>query len=502
MIWDASVKSKFSVYVLCSNTDQGVAIKTAIAQDGFDAYLFSDAEVLYHRIKDTPPHLVVLCHGSLSVPMEDFVQEVVNINSEVRFLSVAPITEMQNLLRYRPYNFSPTVIEGEGLYSRIVWSVDEICQALYLTYQNEQVYSLAEKAEQESAHLRQEIKEVERKAETSAGVVVGKEISVYSKARNKDDVLSLFLRELNQKFLTRNKKAMAVYFKFLPSVGSFVATQALGFDIDSLKGVGGRLNLHESQDPAKFLNDGGIPQDLQALLAEGLKARNPHIRAIFVQGHVDGFFVLWGNQCEIYNEEFENEFALFNLVFERSYLSKKLASLDLSDQVTELFGRQYYLKHLADEVARARRLQKAVSLVKMSVDHLPELQQTLGPGGRDQILRAVATVIKKTSRVNDISCRTADNEFTLILPHAARKGGSLRAERLRRMIEVKSESWTGSRFTVSCSVSEYPTHSTSADDLEKAASQALEFVASKGGNKVCLFQPSEAFRPDYDVPPL
>jgi GGDEF domain-containing protein len=101
-----------------------------------------------------------------------------------------------------------------------------------------------------------------------------------------------------------------------------------------------------------------------------------------------------------------------------------------------------------------------------------------------------------------MSCRTADNEFTLILPHAARKGGSLRAERLRRMIEVKSESWTGSRFTVSCSVSEYPTHSTSADDLEKAASQALEFVASKGGNKVCLLQPSEAFRPDYDVPPL
>jgi diguanylate cyclase (GGDEF)-like protein len=502
MIWDANVKSKFSVYILCSNVDKGAAIKTAIAQEGFDAFLFPDAEVLYHRIKDSAPHVLVMCHGSLSVPMEDFVQEVVNLNSEIRFLSVAPLSEMQSLLRYRPYNFAPTVIEGEALYSRIAWGVDEICKALYLTYQNEQVYSLMEKAQQESVRLQNEIKDVERRAEGSTGIDVQNEISYYAKATNKEDVLSMFLRELNQKFLARNKKVMAIYFKFLPTVGTFVAMQTLGLDIDSLKGVGGRLNPQEAQDPAQFFALGGIPAELKVLLSEGLKAVGVQIRTIVISNAVEGFFALWGNHCEIYPEEFENDFALFNVLYERSHLSKQLLSLDLSDQVTELYGRQYYLKHLADEVARARRLQKAVSVVKMSIDHLPELQQTAGPGGRDQILRALASVIKKTSRVNDISCRTADNEFSLILPHAARKGGSLRAERLRRMIEVKSQTWTGIRFTVSCSVSEYPTHSTSADELEKAATQALEFVSSKGGNKVCLYQPSETFRPDYDVPPL
>ena len=502
MKWTMEIKSKFTVFVLCSEVEKGAGFKTAISQEGFETFLFTDQEVLYKRMEQAAPHVLVLIHGALSVPLEEFVQAVVDMNSEIRFLPVFPNSEVGTLLKYRPFNFSNAVLEGDGLLSRTAWAVDEICQSLYLTYQNEQVYSLFEKAKNEAEVTRTELATLERRAEHAMGVPIQQEYQKYLAAKSKEEVLTLFLRELNQKFLGKNKKISAIYFKYLPSVLSFVSLQALGIEIESLKGVGCRLTKEEARDPVAFFSQGGIPSEMKTLMREGLNAVNGLIKPVFVQSQLDGFFILWSVQSEVFLEEMENDLSLFALMYERSHFEKKLAQLDMADETTELHGRQYYLRQLSDEVARARRLQRAVAVIKISVDQMSELQQSVGRGGRDQILRSIAGMLKKTSRVNDINCRTGENEFSLILPHAASKGASVRAERVRRMVEAYSLKWTGNRFTVSCGIAEYPSHCSSAEDLEKAAAQMLEFVRTKGGNKVCLFEPAESFRPDYDVPPL
>jgi PleD family two-component response regulator len=73
---------------------------------------------------------------------------------------------------------------------------------------------------------------------------------------------------------------------------------------------------------------------------------------------------------------------------------------------------------------------------------------------------------------------------------------------LRRTIENHSFSMSGQKITVSCGVSEYPTLSSSAADLEASASQALQFIIEKGGNKVCLYKPIQDFKPDFEVPSI
>jgi diguanylate cyclase (GGDEF)-like protein len=160
------------------------------------------------------------------------------------------------------------------------------------------------------------------------------------------------------------------------------------------------------------------------------------------------------------------------------------------------------LRKLEEEIARARRLENAVSVVRISVDHLNEIEQSFGRSNRDVILRTIASIAKKTSRVNDIACRTEDNEFYLIIPHCARKGAALRAERLRRIIEGHAFAINDLKVTISCGVSEYPSLSKGASDLEASASQALEFISNRGGNKVCLFKPKQEFKPDFEVPPM
>jgi diguanylate cyclase (GGDEF)-like protein len=500
--WTKEIRQKFTVFVLSGDVDQCAAMKTAVAQEGYDAFLFPDQDSMLTRIKDSPPHLIIFAKSGLLSPLQDFVQSVIDINSEIRFLPICGVDDFQVMSNYRPYNFFGACLEGPGILSRVVWMADECLKAVYLTYQNEQLYQAMEKTKSDSQNILVRAKESEIKAERTGGIALGIEWEKYKDASSKENVLQIFLREMNQKFLAKNKKISAVFFKFLPTVQSFVATQSIGVDIDAIKGVGGKFSVDEAKDPLAFVRAGGIPIELRVLMSEGLKVQDCILKPIYVLGQLEGFFAVWSDLHPVFGEEMENELALFSLVYERGHLAKKLASMEISDHVTELHNRQFYIKALADEVARARRLQKAVSVVKLSIDHLLELSQTLGPGGRDQVLRTVAQVVKKTSRVNDICCRIADNEIAVILPHAARKGASLRAERLRRMIENQSFTSFGQKITVSAGVSEYPSFCANAEDLDKTVSEALSYIFEKGGNKVCLYRPVENFMPDYTVPPL
>jgi diguanylate cyclase (GGDEF)-like protein len=123
----------------------------------------------------------------------------------------------------------------------------------------------------------------------------------------------------------------------------------------------------------------------------------------------------------------------------------------------------------------------------------------LGETVRDELLKSVGTIISKTSRTNDVTCRTAANEIAMILPHCSRKGAALRAERIRRIIEGTSFIDNGMKLSISLGISEYPTLCDSAKTLDETASKALLHIADKGGNKICLFKASESHQPEYEV---
>jgi diguanylate cyclase (GGDEF)-like protein len=115
-------------------------------------------------------------------------------------------------------------------------------------------------------------------------------------------------------------------------------------------------------------------------------------------------------------------------------------------------------------------------------------------------LKAIATLIKRTTRVNDYACRTGPVEVSLVLPHCSKKGAAIRGERLRRAIESHSFSLSGVHVSVSTGISEYPTLCSTTEELDLTAAQALRYVVDKGGNKVCLFKAPDSFKPDFEVP--
>ncbi|MFN7727534.1 MAG: GGDEF domain-containing protein [Bdellovibrio sp.] len=505
MILTPEIRAKFSVFLFLEDLDQGTDLRGHLAVSGYEVFLFRDQDTVVSRIKEAAPHVVIFEIEALQTTLSEFVEKALEANPEVMFLPMASVSQALALNEYREHNFAGLLTKGDDRDLRALWSVDQICSELFFQFQNEQLLdqfaNLKRKIETQDMQISQ-LDGRKRELESAESFRVKTELGVYGRAKSKEEILDAFLHQLEQKCLHRNLKLCALVLKFLPTVQSFVATQALGLDLEKIKGVGARLEKKEAQDLLGLLEAGQFPGQLIQLLEQGLSVKNFVGKPLMLPDAIEALMVFWSPNGILKAEDFENEYLIFQIAYQNLHLARRLSETDTRDSVTDLEGREFYFKKVDEEIARARRLQKAVSVVKISIDHLPEIEQSFGVGNRNAVLRTVATLIKRTSRINDYSCRTDDNEISLVLPHCPRKGAAIRAERIRRMIENHSFNLSGHRVTLSCGISEYPTLCSSSEELEQTTQQALSFIQEKGGNKVCLYRARQDFKPDFDVPPV
>jgi diguanylate cyclase (GGDEF)-like protein len=172
------------------------------------------------------------------------------------------------------------------------------------------------------------------------------------------------------------------------------------------------------------------------------------------------------------------------------------------DPVTQVWNRQNFEVKLQEEMSRSRRTHLPVSMVIASVDEFKKIRQQNGQEVSDLLLRSVAGMIRRNSRVNDVVGRLSDSEIALLLPHTGSRGGAIKAERLRRMVEAADfTKLFGSAvpITISLGVSEYPSVCHDADELLRSADDALFQVKDIGSNKVCLAPVPEGFVADFEV---
>lgn len=486
--------SQFTVFVFTTDVDLGASAKVYLSQAGYDAYFFQDAETLEQSLSQNPPHILVFPTSVLMGSLNDFVNLVQGINDEIKFIAISPASQFDILAQYNDYGFIDVISDEKvALESRIVWSVDRACEKLYLTYQNEQLLDDLDKTKEKMAEIHDAatttIKRAE--AEKAATLSISVHIGDYRSAQSKEDMI--------QKYLNHIPQMLCVFFKFLPSVRSFVATHATGVLTSDIQGVGVQLESMDIKELSSQMAMGLLPPRFTEMLVDAFHFNPPKALPLYAQNSLEGVFVYPGNidsdQLAVINEEF----TLLSLCYSNFVLEKKVDLLEVQDFVTELFNRNYYYKVLGDEVSRARRLKQAVSVVKVSVDDFYEIESSLGEAVRDELLKSIATVISKTSRTTDIVCRTALNEITMILSHCAKKGAALRAERVRRIIEGTSFLDNGMKVSVSMGVSEYPSLCDSAKTLDESANKALLHIADKGGNKICLFKASESHHPEFEV---
>ncbi|MDZ7680878.1 MAG: GGDEF domain-containing protein [Fodinibius sp.] len=83
---------------------------------------------------------------------------------------------------------------------------------------------------------------------------------------------------------------------------------------------------------------------------------------------------------------------------------------DRPNQQEELY------RHGQEEIERARRYSRALSLVYFDIDHFKTINDTYGHEAGDKVLQRVADLCRQRLRANDVCARLGGEEFVILLP--------------------------------------------------------------------------------------
>ena len=176
-------------------------------------------------------------------------------------------------------------------------------------------------------------------------------------------------------------------------------------------------------------------------------------------------------------------------------LMRKLQELSVTDELTGVGNRRYFLKSLQQAWERARREQRPIGLMMLDLDRFKNLNDVHGHLNGDLVLIHIAQVIQaEVKRATDVVARWGGEEFVVIQPDTCIEGTRKVAEDLRKTIEnskilldgQESISVTAS-IGINCIVPDRDGGYTP-EDLLFGADEALYVAKQEGRNCVRSFE--------------
>jgi two-component system cell cycle response regulator len=168
--------------------------------------------------------------------------------------------------------------------------------------------------------------------------------------------------------------------------------------------------------------------------------------------------------------------------------TKRLAN---TDALTGLCNYRSFQERLAQEIVRAQRYYRPLSLIMIDVDHFKAYNDTWGHLQGDQVLATVAQLLRQTSRNTDIVARYGGEEFVLILPETDAEKAETLGYRLCEQVESRTfpgeEQLPGKTLTISVGLTSY-TPPDSKESFIQKADKALYQAKRLGRNRVIVWR--------------
>jgi len=178
----------------------------------------------------------------------------------------------------------------------------------------------------------------------------------------------------------------------------------------------------------------------------------------------------------------------FNAMAERLLAHRhKLEELSVRDGLTGLYNRRELEKRLHQEIQRARRYRRSLSVLMLDIDHFKNVNDHYGHQAGDEVLITVADLIQLNVRPVDVVCRYGGEELAVILPETDEEGARTVAERIRGTVEdsvTTTPQGDTVHVTVSIGLAVFPRDGDTAASLIHAADQALYAAKQEGRNLV------------------
>lgn len=187
--------------------------------------------------------------------------------------------------------------------------------------------------------------------------------------------------------------------------------------------------------------------------------------------------------------------------------SEQLKTASMTDPLTGLWNRRYLDTQLSSDLAHYRRQLEhtdtpgqCMVFGLVDIDHFKRINDRLGHGAGDDILRQFARVLLGLIREGDYVIRWGGEEFLIVFRPMSRAQIPRVGQRLIKTISEHSFTVNdGQSIDLSCSLglSDYPVFTGRHDDLSwevavSLADTAAYWVKRRGRNGYCIIRPSSA----------
>jgi diguanylate cyclase (GGDEF)-like protein len=180
---------------------------------------------------------------------------------------------------------------------------------------------------------------------------------------------------------------------------------------------------------------------------------------------------------------------LMGILFQLAETRAKLHQAAVTDALTGLANRRFFMDRLRIEVERAGREGRPLAVAMIDLDHFKWINDTFGHGVGDVVLERAAGRLQAAVRPYDLVARYGGEEFVALLPGAGPAEAKAVAERMRAAVEGMPTEWhrgheTGSRpVTVSIGVACLAGDDDGGSRLLQRADAALYAAKRNGRNR-------------------
>jgi len=201
----------------------------------------------------------------------------------------------------------------------------------------------------------------------------------------------------------------------------------------------------------------------------------------------DGRVVWLHNRFRAMHDEHGKALGIFGVMVDitaRKCLEGRMMHLATHDPLTELPNRNLLIDRLEHAMAQARRTRNFVALMFIDLDRFKNINDSLGHGAGDEVLKAVSGRISHCLRSTDTVARLGGDEFAVVLDDADREDDV--ADVAKKILHSVSQPLLidEHELKVGCSIgiSLYPNDGEEQKLLLKNADTALYCVKAHGKN--------------------
>lgn len=163
-----------------------------------------------------------------------------------------------------------------------------------------------------------------------------------------------------------------------------------------------------------------------------------------------------------------------------------IGHMAVTDGLTNLSNRKQLDTLLAEEIQRAHRHSRELTILMLDIDHFKTINDVHGHLAGDRVIAGLALLLRQRLRTNDKLGRYGGEEFCAIFPETGLASAAAIADTLRTMIATHPFPIESQRLTVTVSIGvALLKPQMQCSDLYRAADEMLYRAKSEGRNKVC-----------------